>query len=101
MTADRFEVDTDRLRAAATRLDSLGEPLTATDQCGPTDLGEAGLTGWACSGVLARRDADWTGAVRGLLSGYTDHADQLRAAADRYDDAERIVAEALREAGPC
>ena len=132
--ARRFEVDTDRLRAAASRLtglrDRLAPPATRpigapppgdTDPTGtgladtdptetdPTDkelagtgLAGTGLAGWSCEAVLARLDADWAAAVDGLAAGYADHADQLRAAAARYEDAERIVGRALREAaGPC
>lgn len=135
MTADRFEVDTDRLRSAAARLaeigDRLGHPVDqghrpaggtpttptgdarpthrvggaapgdATEQLGPMPdpgqlLGDAGLDGWSFGSVLSRLHASWDACVAGLAADYSDHADQLRAAADRYDDTERIIDQVLR-----
>jgi hypothetical protein len=129
MTADRFEVDTDRLRSAAARLaeigDRLGHPVesglrptggTPTSPsgdarpgaaAGPDEplgpmpdpaqlLGDAGLDGWSFGSVLSRLHANWDACVAGLAADYSDHADQLRAAADRYDDTERIIDQVLR-----
>lgn len=109
--ASRFEVDTDRLRAAASRLAGLRDRLAgprsdnAELDTGPVDPGLAGtglagtgLSGWSCESVLARLDEDWAAAVDSLVTGYADHADQLRAAAERYEDVERIVRRALDEA---
>ncbi|BCJ37787.1 hypothetical protein Athai_52900 [Actinocatenispora thailandica] len=59
-------------------------------------LGDAGLDGWSFGSVLSRLHASWDACVAGLAADYSDHADQLRAAADRYDDAERIIDQVLR-----
>lgn len=89
-----FEVDTERLRAAASRL---AEGLAhRAPKVAPLD---AGLDSWSVGPVLARLDHSWSTAVSELAAEYADHADQLRAVADRYDDAERIVLRALSEAG--
>ncbi len=91
-----FEVDTERLRAAAARLAE--PPGRLSDQGPPTvEPLDAGLAGWSVGPVLARLDSSWTTAVSELAAEYADHADQLRAVADRYDDAERIVLRALTE----
>ena len=91
-----FEVDTERLRAAAARLvEGLADRLPATDQ--PSRPLDAGLASWSVGPVLARLDRSWSTAVNELAAEYADHADQLRAVADRYDDAERIVLRALNE----
>lgn len=85
-----------------------GEPSDAghgTSPDGSPDpaalLGEAGLDGWSCGSILSRLSSDWDTAVSGLVDEYADHAEQLRAAAERYDDAERIIEQALREADGC
>ncbi|GAA4201421.1 type VII secretion target [Actinocatenispora rupis] len=111
MTADRFEVDTDRLRSAAARLAEIGTRLGGADDHRAEDpalpapaelLGDAGLSGWSAGAALASLGEHWDASVRGLAAEYSDHADQLRAAADRYDDAERLIQRALRETGdPC
>lgn len=59
-------------------------------------LGDAGLDGWSFGSVLSRLHASWDACVAGLAADYCDHADQLRAAADRYDDTERIIDHVLR-----
>jgi hypothetical protein len=98
-----FEVDTERLRAAAARLTEAGlpapePPAPLSDQGLPAaEPLDAGLTGWSVGPVLARLDSSWSTAVSELAAEYADHADQLRAVADRYDDAERIVLSALAE----
>jgi|GEM_PF-3818551 len=63
-------------------------------------LDDAGVEGWSFGSALARLHADWDACVAGLAADYSDHADQLRAAADRYDDAERIIDHALRGGTP-
>jgi hypothetical protein len=100
-----FEVDTERLRAAAARLaDTVAPPDQAPGQAPDraSDQGQwdAGLAGWSVGPVLARLDRSWTVAVTELAAEYADHADQLRAVADRYDDAERIVLRALSGTTP-
>src|SRR4051812_1642743 len=91
-----FEVDTERLRAAAARLaDTAAPPHQAASQASDQGQWDAGLAGWSVGPVLARLDRSWTVAVTELAAEYADHADQLRAVADRYDDAERIVLRAL------
>ncbi len=132
MTADRFEVDTDQLRSAAARLTEistqLGQPGDSTDPSDealgagpdstpggavtlpdPSDvLRDTGLDGWSSGSALAALGERWSAAVTGLAAEYADHAEQLRAAAERYDDAERIIEQTLRDAedprgsdGPC
>ncbi|HEY3502231.1 MAG TPA: type VII secretion target [Actinocatenispora sp.] len=110
MTADRFEVDTDQLRSAAARLADIGNVLGApTEHVARTGdpappppaelLGDTGLTGWSAGAALAHLGEHWDASVRGLAAEYSDHADQLRAAADRYDDAERLIERTLRGTG--
>ncbi len=132
MTADRFEVDTDQLRSAAARLTEistrLGPSADSTDRSAgtpgtdldrptggalglpdPVDLLRgAGLDGWSSGSALAELGERWTAAVTGLAAEYADHAEQLRAAAERYDDAERIIEQTLLDSeeprgsdGPC
>lgn len=98
-----FEVDTERLRAAAARLAEAGDPRSsppAVSDQGQHEPLDAGLTGWSVGPVLARLDRSWNTAVDELAAEYADHADQLRAVADRYDDAERIVLNALADSSP-
>jgi hypothetical protein len=92
-----FEVDTERLRAAAARLAEAHRLSGHPSGPAPAAPLDAGLTSWSVGPVLARLDDSWSTAVSELAAEYADHADQLRAVADRYDDAERIVLRALSE----
>lgn len=101
MSADRFEVDTDQLRSAAALLAGMRDRLAEPTGAGPdSGVADAGLDGWSCASALSRLDSDWSAAVRDLADGYADHADQLRAAAERYDDVTRVVAAALSPPEP-
>jgi len=88
-------VDASQLRRAAARLADLRDRLAASADS--TQAADSGLAGWSCESVLSRLGDNWAVAVRGLAAGYADHAEELRAVADQYGDAARIVSETLGE----
>ncbi len=136
MNINGFEVDTERLRAAAARIAQVGRqlgdvhsslpvhadrtvvpPATSSPSRssskapaepapivpkGPGRVLPEELDGLATTAALAEFEQRWAPVLRELADGYLEHADRLRAVADRYEQAEQAVVQALREAAkPC